>query len=77
MTSIFIVIAAFFIMYIIIYVRQLRKNKEDEVNSVEEFRNEYKKYQDEALQKYKKTRNNKYTYKYVTKYNSSEDYREK
>lgn len=77
MTSIIVVIAAFFVMYLIVYVRQIKKKKEDEFSSVEEFQNDYKKYQKETPQKHGYTRNNKYTYKYVTKYNSSEDYREK
>lgn len=76
MKSIFIVIAAFFIMYIIVYIRQIKKTKENDVNAVEEFRSDYKKYQDNALKKYKNPKTG-YTYKYITKYNSPEDYREK
>lgn len=80
MTSIFIVIVAFFIMYIIVYIRQIRKTKENNVNAVEEFRSDYKKYQDDAIRKYKNPKSNNstnYTYKYITKYNNPEDYREK
>lgn len=73
MVSIIVVIAAFLIMYVITFIRQVKRNRNDETNSVEQFHNNYRTYQNEALRKYKNTDRNKY----ITRYNSSEDYREK
>ncbi len=85
MTSIIIVLAAFFIMYLIIFLKQVKRKKEDEFSSVEEFRKNYNRYQitdndKEAMNhSHYGNRSSKsgYTYKYVTKYNNPEDYREK
>lgn len=92
MTSIIIVLAAFFIMYLIVFLRQIKRKKENEFSSVEEFHKSYDRYRAigsdrETLHKYRRNYNQSnsgksssksgYTYKYVTKYNNPEDYREK
>ncbi len=76
MLIIVIIIAAFLILYLMMFLRQNKDRKENEINAVEEFRNNYGK-RNENLSQNNNKRENSYTYKYVTKYNSPEDYREK
>jgi hypothetical protein len=82
-------------MYLIIFLKQVKKKKEDDFSSVEEFHKKYSKYKStdndrETTHKYGRNNYNShnnqsgqsgyksgYTYKYVTKYNNPEDYREK
>ena len=79
MLIIVIIIAAFLILYLMMFLRQNKDRKENEINAVEEFRNNYGKRNENFSQNNNKNnkRENSYTYKYVTKYNSPEDYREK
>lgn len=91
MTSIIIVLAAFFIMYLIVFLGQIKRKKENQFSSVEEFHRTYDRYKStsETREPIYKNRNNsvnpqsksKYTYKYITKYNTPQnhqrDYQEK
>lgn len=79
MLIIVIIIAAFLILYLMMFLRQTKDRKENEINAVEEFRNDYGKRNENFSQNNNRNnkRENSYTYKYVTKYNSPEDYREK
>ena len=83
MTSIIIVLAAFFIMYLIVFLGQIKRKKENQFSSVEEFHRTYDRYKStsqtrETIYKRSTDRNNstnspsksKYTYKYITKYNT-------
>ncbi len=75
MIVIVIIIAAFLILYLTSFIRQIRQKKDNEINTVEEFRNNYGKNKKEIISQ--NITESGYTYKYVTKYNSPEDYREK
>lgn len=44
MTSIIIVLAAFFIMYLIVFLGQIKRKKENQFSSVEEFHRTYDRY---------------------------------
>ncbi|MCH5249636.1 MAG: FeoB-associated Cys-rich membrane protein [Lachnospiraceae bacterium] len=80
MSGMIILIAIFLvIVYAYIYTK-IKKNKErtNNINSVRDFNNSYKYLTGQSSQKQfnRKNTNNGYN-NYVTKYNSSEDYREK
>lgn len=62
------------IMYVLIYSKQNKKRKEHENSSVEEFRSNYIERREEMQKRREIAQRNA---NYVTKYNSSEDYREK
>ncbi len=87
MTSIIIVLAAFFIMYLIVFLGQIKRKKENQFSSVEEFHRTYDRYKSisqtrETIYKRSTDRNNstnspsksKYTYKYITKYNTPKNH---
>lgn len=84
MTSIIIVLAAFFIMYLIVFLGQIKRKKENQFSSVEEFHRNYDRYKSvsETRETIYKNKNNsinpqsksKYTYKYITKYNTPQNY---
>lgn len=73
------IIIVFFIVfiaagYMLIYLRRSKKDKADNVNSVEEYHRNYTEHREEL----RKRRNTALkTKNYVTKFNSSEDFREK
>lgn len=80
MNKIIILIVIFLIIvYVYIYTK-LKKNKEktNNINSVRDFNNSYKHLtgRTNPIQPKRNDPNNRYN-NYVTKYNSSEDYREK
>lgn len=78
-------IIAFLLVYFLLYVRKIKNKREHSMNSVEQFHNNYLRQTPNPPSKQAHTRHyirnsqpkqDAYT-KYVTKYNSSEDYREK
>lgn len=78
MIIIVIITAAFLILYLTSFIRQVRQKKENEINTVEEFHNNYGiNHNKEAFPQNRNTRESGSAYKYITKYNSSEDYSEK
>ena len=80
MSNLFILVGIFLvIIYVYIYIK-IKKNKEKtkSINSIRDFNNSY----NHLTGKSKSTRSDRYNKNnqynnYVTKYNSSEDYREK
>lgn len=71
-------IIAFLLVYFIIYSRQVKRKREDTPNSVEQFHNNYSKRFQGNQEDLRNPQPKRDTYtKYVTKYNSTEDYREK
>lgn len=62
------------VMYILIYAKRNKKRKENAFSSVEEFRSNYI---DRRKEMQKRREIARKTSNYITKYNSSEDYREK
>lgn len=67
------VIAFLVIMYVLMYAKN-KKRKENEISSVEEFRRNYIDRREEMQKRREIAQKNS---NYITKYNSSEDYREK
>ena len=67
------VIAFLVVMYVLMYVKN-KKRKENEITSVEQFHNNYIDRRKEMKTRREIAQRNS---NYVTKYNSSEDYREK
>lgn len=62
------------VMYILMYSRQNKRRKENEINAVDEFRSNYIDRREEMKKRREMRQGNA---NYITKYNSSEDYREK
>ena len=78
-------IIAFLLVYFLLYVRKTKNKREHSMNSVEQFHNNYlnrtpnppsKQAHSRHYIRNSQSKRDTYT-KYVTKYNSSEDYREK
>lgn len=80
MNKVFVIIGLFLVvMYVYLYTK-MKKNKEKtkNINSVRDFNNSYKYLRGgQASQRTNKPNPNSPYNTYVTKYNSSEDYREK
>ncbi len=71
-------IIAFLLVYFLIYIRQVKRKRGNSMNSVEKFHNSYLKPQAHTRYYIRNSQPKRDTYnKYITKYNSSEDYREK
>lgn len=70
---IILIVAFLVVMYLISYAKN-KKKKENEISSVEEFRMNYIDRREEMKKRREIAQKNS---NYITKYNSSEDYREK